>query len=148
MSVGTEYGSTLVRAAILLGLLLAMGQLRAAPASALEVPGAPPLIRSNIDGVVTESAGLANAKAQAPFTRSGSGTISQVDFDGPTIVIAGLRYGFTPDARVTIGGTYGAPTLLQAGMSARFAYRTDTGTTTAGSIFELEQVGEDAVAPQ
>lgn len=71
----------------------------------------------------------------------GGGVIGTVDFDGPTVTINGIRYDFTPDARVEIGGSFGAPTLLTPGLRVRFAYR--PGGMHAGSIVDLQELAPD-----
>jgi hypothetical protein len=77
------------------------------------------------------------ADALDDLVRDG-GVIGTVDFDGPTVTINGIRYDFTPDARVEIGGSFGAPTLLTPGLRARFAYR--PGGLHAGSIVDLQEL--------
>jgi hypothetical protein len=69
------------------------------------------------------------------------GVIGTVDFDGPTVTINGIRYDFTPDARVEIGGSFGAPTLLTPGLRVRFAYR--TGGMHASSIVDLQELAPE-----
>lgn len=72
------------------------------------------------------------------------GDISEVDFDGPTAVIDGLRYEFAPGAVVTLLDGYGAPTLLRSGMTARFVFEETGAPGTAGRIHHLEQIAPDA----
>lgn len=69
------------------------------------------------------------------------GVVGSVDFDGPTVTIDGIRYDFSPDARVEIGGSFGAPTLLTPGLRVRFAYR--PGGMHAGSIVDLEELAPE-----
>lgn len=71
------------------------------------------------------------------------GSIDDVELDGPTVVIDGLRYDFAPDASVTLLSGYGAPTLLQDGMSARFVFEANENPETAGRIHRLEEVEPD-----
>lgn len=80
------------------------------------------------------------ADALEELERDG-GVIGSVDFDGPTVTINGIRYDFTPDARVEIGGSFGAPTLLTPGLRVRFAWR--PGGLHAGSIVELEELAPE-----
>ncbi|MDZ7824818.1 MAG: hypothetical protein U5R48_00785 [Gammaproteobacteria bacterium] len=68
--------------------------------------------------LLEDGAGVASsvgADALEDLVRGG-GVIGTVDFDGPTVTINGLRYDFTLDARVEIGGSFGAPTLLTPGL--------------------------------
>jgi hypothetical protein len=71
------------------------------------------------------------------------GVVSEVDFAGPTVVIDGLRYDFAADATVTLLSGYGAPTLLQQGMTARFVFEATDDAGTVGRIHRLEQVEAD-----
>ncbi len=58
------------------------------------------------------------AAAQA----EGEGTINSLDFEKYTIVVGGTQYDVSQTVRVEIGGSYGAFTLLKAGMKVRFDY--------------------------
>lgn len=68
------------------------------------------------------------------------GVIATVDFSGPAVLIDGLRYDFAPDATVILLSGYGAPTLLQSGMSARFIFESTDDAGTIGRIHRLEEV--------
>lgn len=52
----------------------------------------------------------------------GAGEIQELDFAAQTLVIDGLRYQVAVDARVEIGGSYGAYTMLRTGMQVRFEF--------------------------
>ena len=51
------------------------------------------------------------------------GTIQAVDFGANTLIFEGVRFQVLPDAEVEIRGSYGAFTMLQAGMKAVVTYR-------------------------
>jgi hypothetical protein len=59
---------------------------------------------------------------------SRSGLIEQVDYGSSSMIVGGYRYQVAIDARVEIGGTHGAFTLLQPGMRIRFEYLHISGT--------------------
>ncbi len=66
------------------------------------------------------------------------GTVHRVNTAGPTVVIDGQRYGFAIDSDVSIGGTFGAPTLLQPGMEVEIVFADDgAGMPTIHGLREL-----------
>jgi len=73
------------------------------------------------------------------------GQIHDLDFDDSMVLISGVTYYFAIDAKVEIGGTYGAPTMLSKGMNVRFTFRRyDDGKR---EIVELAELPDD-VKPQ
>ena len=51
-----------------------------------------------------------------------SGRIEALSFGNSTMIVGGLRYRVAMDAKVEIGGSYGAFTLLQTGMRIYYEY--------------------------
>ena len=73
------------------------------------------------------------------------GQIHALDFESSMLLISGVTYYIALDAKVEIGGTYGAPTMLANGMNVRFTFRRyDDGKR---EIIELEEL-PDNVKPQ
>lgn len=61
--------------------------------------------------------------ADAPYgVASRAGVIQSLDFAAATMVISGSRYSVAIDAKVEIGGSYGAFTMLRPGMRVRYDY--------------------------
>ena len=56
------------------------------------------------------------------------GQIELVDIPANTVMVNGLNYRVAFDARVEIGGTFGAFTLLQPGMKVRIVYHRISAT--------------------
>jgi hypothetical protein len=75
----------------------------------------------------------------------GLGTVGDVDFDGPTVMIDGLRFGFAADAEVRLLDGFGAPTLLRTGMAVEYYWAQASGEHIAGRILAIQQVGEGVV---
>ena len=42
----------------------------------------------------------------------------------PVLIIDGLTYGFAPDAKVELGGSFGAPSLVQRNMKVEYTFTT------------------------
>jgi hypothetical protein len=51
------------------------------------------------------------------------GQIHEIDYGTLTTLISGVTYRFAIDAKVSIAGSFGAPTLLQPGMNVSFTFR-------------------------
>ena len=74
--------------------------------------------------VVAAASFAAIASADDDFQiLSRQGVIETVDVQANQVVIGGVRYNVAPDANVEIGGSYGAFTLLQPGMSVNILMR-------------------------
>jgi hypothetical protein len=56
------------------------------------------------------------------------GVVEAVDVPANQVVIGGVRYNVAVDANVEIGGSFGAFTLLQPGMSVKIVMRRDVGS--------------------
>jgi hypothetical protein len=54
--------------------------------------------------------------------RDGIGPIEEVDLDGQTLIVNGLRFRVALDAHVTIQGSFGSLSMLQKGMLIRYEY--------------------------
>lgn len=79
--------------------------------------------------------------------RVGQGFVAAVDFDGPTVVIAGQVFGFRQDAEVRLQSGFGAPTLLEAGMPVEFYFVPSRNPAHAGAIIALLELPEGALEP-
>ncbi len=87
----------------------------------------------------------ANANAIADISASGSvvemeaqGRIEQVRFAADQLVVDGRTYRVTAELNVSIGGTYGAFTMLEPGMRVYLRYlRQADGSRTAIEVREL-----------
>ncbi|TNF84265.1 MAG: hypothetical protein EP301_10960 [Gammaproteobacteria bacterium] len=66
---------------------------------------------------------LAASLAELAPVKEMEGTIQSVDFGANTMIFEGVRFDVLPDAEVEIRGSYGAFTMLQAGMKAAVTYR-------------------------
>jgi hypothetical protein len=53
---------------------------------------------------------------------SDAGEVQSLDFSAGKLIIGGLRYHMEVGAKVEIGGSYGAFTMLEPGMRVRFDY--------------------------
>ncbi len=68
----------------------------------------------------------------------GEGVIQALDFAGNTAVIGGVGYDVSLSAKVEIGGTFGAFTMLTNGLAVQFTYlQYDDGRR---EIIELREV--------
>ena len=74
------------------------------------------------------------------------GEIQEIDIPNNNLVIDGVVYSVALDAKVEIGGSYGAFTLLQPGMKADFSYRMFDRNTR--EIFELSQLPDSTPLQQ
>ena len=64
----------------------------------------------------------------------------------PTLIIDGLRYAFASDAKVELGGSFGAPTLVQARMKVEYTYTTQDDAHR--TIVLLRQLPPETPVPQ
>ncbi len=79
----------------------------------------------------------ASAAANTPVGEA-EGEIYDLDFGKNTMVVGGYTYQVSSMAKVQIGGSYGAFTMLEKGMKIEFTYeRFDDG---ARRIVEVRQV--------
>jgi hypothetical protein len=53
---------------------------------------------------------------------SRAGVIESLSFSDSTLIISGYRYSVAVDAKVEIGGSYGAFTMLRPGMRVHYDY--------------------------
>ncbi len=90
------------------------------------------------------SAPLAAAQ-DAPIVQE-EGEIQNLDIPNNNLVISGVVYKVALDAKIEIGGSYGAYTLLQPGMKVDFSYRMFDRDTR--EIFELSQLPDSYVLEQ
>ena len=67
-------------------------------------------------------AGIAQAQEYNAPEAEGQGVIQGLDFGLNTAVVNGTDYRISPNVRVEIGGSYGAFTMLQEGMSVEFTF--------------------------
>jgi hypothetical protein len=83
------------------------------------------LTKSLIALLLVSVSSLALAATIAEFApeKEMEGTIQAVDFGANTLIFEGVRFQVLPDAEVEIRGSYGAFTMLQAGMKAVVTYR-------------------------
>lgn len=72
-------------------------------------------------GLLMPAAWAMTSDAPYPLA-SESGVIESLDFAGGTMVVDGVRYALTSDVEVSIGGSYGAFTMLRTGMQIRYDY--------------------------
>lgn len=71
----------------------------------------------------------AGSTADSSFpVASHAGVIDQIDYASSSMIVSGYHYDVAVDARVEIGGTHGAFTMLQPGMRIRFDYLHVSGT--------------------
>jgi hypothetical protein len=77
---------------------------------------------------------------------SRQGVIESVDLQANQVVIGGVRYNVAVDANVQIGGSYGAFTLLQPGMSVKILMRRDVADGKT-DIIDLQELAP-GVQPQ
>jgi len=83
--------------------------------------------------------------AAADGIETAEGTIHEIDNGDSMLLISGVTYYIAFDAKVEIGGSYGAPTMLTQGMNVRFTFhRYDDGRR---EITEIEELPDD-VKPQ
>jgi len=92
---------------------------------------------------------LAFASGARPAAADGmettEGQIHEVDNGDSMLLISGVTYYIAFDAKVQIGGSFGAPTMLAPGMNVRFTFhRYDDGKR---EITEIEELPDD-VKPQ
>ncbi len=66
---------------------------------------------------------LAASVAELAPEKEMEGVIQAVDFGTNTLIFEGVRFQAVPDVEVEIRGSYGAFTMLQAGMKAVVTYR-------------------------
>ena len=83
------------------------------------------LIKSLIALLLVSASSLVLAATIAELApeKEMEGTIQAVDFGANTLIFEGVRFQVLPDAEVEIRGSYGAFTMLQAGMKAVLTYR-------------------------
>ncbi|MCZ6889864.1 MAG: hypothetical protein O7H39_15370 [Gammaproteobacteria bacterium] len=63
------------------------------------------------------------AFAAEPMIVESAGTIHDIDYGRNEAIISGVRYRFALDARVEIGGSYGAVSMLTNGMNVKFVFK-------------------------
>ena len=82
--------------------------------------------------------GMAFAVEGNPPHVPGEGVVQELDFAANTTVIDGISYDVSLAARVEIGGTYGAFTLLTPGLAVQFVFLQHSDGRR--EIVELKQV--------
>lgn len=70
----------------------------------------------------------AGAATSGPIAE-GSGVIRELDFARHGVLIGGTRYEVAIDAKVEIGGRFGAFTMLEPGMRVYFEFERHSETT-------------------
>jgi hypothetical protein len=80
------------------------------------------LVRGALAALLFTGAAFASGADVVAGAMSRQGTIESVDYGTNTAVIGGTRYSVAIDADVEVGGSYGAFTMLQAGMKVAFMF--------------------------
>lgn len=83
-------------------------------------------------------AAMARGADYAPPEREGAGVIESLNFAKGEAIVDGYRYYLRPTTEVQIGGSYGAPTMLENGMRIAFVYeRYDDNSRVMSQVREL-----------
>lgn len=94
----------MIRRGCLIGLLTGLAALGGVPAAAQQADDDGPPV----------------ATSHAVVSRSG--VIQELDLANNRMIVDGLEYGVAPDAKVEIGGSYGAFTMLRKGMKIYYEF--------------------------
>ncbi|MCZ6640255.1 MAG: hypothetical protein O7G86_04105 [Gammaproteobacteria bacterium] len=70
--------------------------------------------------------------------RQKAGIIETVEVNSSGLIVDGIRYRVAIDAQIEIGGSFGAFTMLQAGMKIQFTYKDLSDTRR--EIVRIEQI--------
>ncbi|HET6472675.1 MAG TPA: hypothetical protein VFG38_12600 [Pseudomonadales bacterium] len=99
---------------------------------------------------------LASAIGVAPVAIAGGddfrieswqGSVQSLDVTNNSIIVGGVMYDVAPDARVQLGGSYGAFTLMTPGMNVKIMIKRyiDTGRR---EIIDIEELPPGVVPQQ
>ncbi|MEZ5558246.1 MAG: hypothetical protein R3E86_06835 [Pseudomonadales bacterium] len=72
-------------------------------------------------GVLVAGAASAQDSSEFPL-KTGAGIVQSLDYNGSSMIVSGYSYDVALDAKVEIGGTFGAFTMLKPGMKVRIDY--------------------------
>lgn len=73
------------------------------------------------------------------------GVVQVLELESNAVVIDGARYDVALDAKIGVGGSFGALSMLRPGMKVRFSYRDHADEGIA--IFWIEQLAPSVQIP-